>query len=169
AIEVVLAVTLGAAGLREPVVHADAAARADPLHVAVEHFSADFAAIVFVEAELSEVVEHTSRLRGYFGIYSGDVVGQRVGRPVVIVRLVTQPGNPVANGRKAKAGDGRILGRVCELIDVVGDKPSGYVNGCSVRVIAPIRSGNDYRRVVQVNAMSQDRCGFVRRVGRGIT
>ena len=56
----VLAVALGAAGLREPVIHADAAARGDPLHMAVEHFSA---ALVFIEAEVTEVVQQPSGLR----------------------------------------------------------------------------------------------------------
>ena len=33
----------------------------------------------------------TSRLRGNFGIDTGDVVGQRVGRAIVILRRVAQP------------------------------------------------------------------------------
>ena len=56
----ILAITLGAARLGETIVHADAAARGDPLHVAVEHFSA---ALILVEAEMAEVVQQSTRLR----------------------------------------------------------------------------------------------------------
>src|SRR6266542_5876122 len=107
----ILPVALGAAGLREAVVHADAATRRDPLHVAVEYLSADCAAVVFVEAEVAEVVEQTSGLRGDFGINTGDVVSQGVRSAGVIL----QPGVPVPHGREAEAGHGRILGRVREL------------------------------------------------------
>jgi len=124
-VEVVLAVSLGATGLRETVVHADAATRRNPLHVAVEYLSADSPLIVFVKAKFSKVIEHTPGLRRNFGIDPRDVVGERIGGGrcrIIVLSLIAQPGNPIANRRKAETGDGRILGGVRELIDVVGGK-----------------------------------------------
>src|SRR5262249_39331072 len=90
-IEVILAITLGAAGLREAIVHTNAAARGNPLHVAVEHLSAGAPVIVLVEAEMAEVIEHAAGLRGDLRIDSRDVIRQRIRLRGVVLRLVAQP------------------------------------------------------------------------------
>src|SRR2546423_1566971 len=81
-VEVILAITLGAAGLREPVVQVDAVARRDPLHVTVEYPAS---ALVLVEAEVTEVVQETTGLRRNFRVDALDIVRQRVGIAVIVM------------------------------------------------------------------------------------
>ncbi len=80
-VQVVLAIALGAVGLREPVVEVDATARRNPLHQAVEHLLAVFR---LVEAEVAEVVQEAAGLRGDFGVDALDVSGKRVGGAEIV-------------------------------------------------------------------------------------
>ena len=59
-IQMVLAVAFGASRLRPAVVHADAIARGDPLHHAVEHRLSVFG---LIKTEITEVVQEAPRLR----------------------------------------------------------------------------------------------------------
>src|SRR5205807_6404854 len=94
-----LAVALGAARLRETVVHVAAVARRDPVHMAVEDL---LAVLGLVETEMSEVVDEAPRLRDDFGIDPLDVAGERIGCAEVVGRLVSQPGIPVPDGCEAQ-------------------------------------------------------------------
>src|SRR5260221_82984 len=144
----VLPVALGAAGLREPVIHADSAAGGDPLHEAVEYLSA---ALVFIESEMTEVVQESSRLRRDFGIDVGDVVGQRVGTANGVGRRVLQPGVPVANGRETETRYRWILASVRKRIDVGGGEPRCCPGqGWCLRVRVPVLSRNCHRDAVHV-------------------
>ncbi len=161
----ILAVALGAARLREPVVHVDAVARRDPLHQAVEHL---LAVLGLVEAEVPEVVEQPSGLRDDFRVDPLDVPLQRIGRAEVVGRLVPQPGVPVPDGGESQPVHGRVVGRVRELVDVVRDPACrDQVDRRSARVVRPTRRGNHRGHVVQVNAMGQRRRALVER-GRRI-
>ena len=160
-IEMVLAVALGAAGLREAIVHVDAVARRDPLHVAVERL---LAVLGFVEPEMPEVVEKAPGLRRDLGVDALDVPGQRIGVAEVVACPVTQEFHPVAHGGEAQAVHLGVLGGVRELVDVVRSEiPAGEADGRSVRVVVPAGCGNDLRRVVEMNAMRQRRLGLVQR------
>ena len=105
--KVVLAIALGAARLRPPVIHVDAVAGADPLHHQVED---DPAVLRLVEAQVSEIVERPCGLGNDLGLDACDVVGQRVGRAEIILGLVAEPGIEVADSRKANAVHGGVLG-----------------------------------------------------------
>ena len=162
-IQMVLAVAFGASRLRPAVVHADAIARGDPLHHAVEHRLSVFG---LIKTEITEVVQETPRLRGDFGIDPGDVACKRIRRAGIVLRFVTQPRVPIANRGKANTVHRRILRRVTEFIDVVRHKLRAggqQRDGVAFGVELPAGVGNDLRRIVQVSAMRQLRFGFIER------
>jgi hypothetical protein len=82
-------VSLGATGLREPIVHVEPVARVNPLLYAVED---NPTVLGPVETEVAKIVQHTGRLRHGLGVGPRDVAGQRIGRAGLVGRRVSQQG-----------------------------------------------------------------------------
>ena len=160
-VQMVLAVALGTAGLREAVVHVDAVARGDPLHVAVEGLPAAFG---LVEPEVPEVVQHAARLRRDLRIHALDVPGERIGIVEVVASFVAQELHPVAHGGKTQPVGLGVFRGVDELVDVVRDEARSHqADRGPSRVVVPAGRRNDLRRVVEMDAMGQRRLGLVQR------
>jgi hypothetical protein len=131
---VILAVAFRAPGLRPAVVHVDAVAARDPLHQAVEDFPAR---LVLVEAEVAEVVEQASRLRGDLGVDALHVAEERIRRAEVVRRVVFQERVEIPHRRESHARDLRVLRGIRELVDVVGDEVArGELDRRARRVVA---------------------------------
>src|SRR5947199_10779600 len=97
--------------------HSDTAARGNPLHMAVEYFAT---ALVLVESEVTEVVQHPTRLRRDFRVDSRDVIRERICVTRIVGGRISKPRIDVAHRCKSQTRYGRILGGVRELIDIVG-------------------------------------------------
>ena len=163
----VLAVALGAPGLREAHVHADAAAAADPVEDAVDHPAA---ALVLVEAQRLVVVEIARRLRDREGQRVLDVARERVGITKVVGPGVAQEGNEVARRREAQARHERVLGDVGELVDrALQERAARQLDGgAGVRGVVPAARGDVGRRLAQVRLHGEPRLRLVeggRRIG----
>ena len=120
----VLPVALRSSRLRPAVVDADAVARADPLHHAVEHRLSVFG---LVETKVTKIVEKTAGLRAALGVDSCDISCKRIGISRAVFRFITKPGIPIANGGEADAVHRWVFCRVTEFINIVGNKlrPAG--------------------------------------------
>src|SRR5712691_9034864 len=113
-IAVVLAVALGAAGLREAEVDGVAVARAEPVEDAVEDA---LAALVLVEAERLVVVQVTRGLRHGEGVGVTHMIGERILVAEVIDGRVPQEGDEIARRGQAEPCDNGVLRDVRELED----------------------------------------------------
>ena len=160
-IELILPVALGAAGLREAIVHVDAVAGGDPLHHPVEH---DLAVLGLIEAEIAEVVQHAAGLRLNLGVDARDVARERVRRAGIVGLLVAQEGVEIAHRGEADAVHRRILRRIGELVDVVrlelGARRQKR-DRRAVVVIGPAAGGNDLGHIIQAHAVRQLRLALV--------
>src|SRR3989442_1438383 len=99
---------LGAAGLREAEVQADAAAAANPVQDAVDHAPST---LVLVEAQRLEVVHVARGLRDRKRVYVLHVARERIGIADVVGVRMPQERDEIARGGESEPGHQRVFRR----------------------------------------------------------
>ena len=166
-IEKVLTVARGAPRLREPIVQADAAARRNPIHHAVD----DLAILAFfgIEAKRGEVVQEAPWLRRDFRVDTGDVARHRIGDPGIVLGFKSEKCHRVAESSESDSVDCGVLRDPRKIVDIVrverlsrGQQADRSARG----VISPTRRWYYDWRVIEVLANRKRRLGLIERRSR---